>query len=355
MYKRVYRKKDGRMLYLYGLKPHTLPPLEEGENTAQANSHARWHPLRQEWVVFAASRQGRTFLPPKEYDPLAPSQPGGFPTEVPFQDFEIAVFQNRWPSLSPQAGDPPAGLPIPTRDAQGECEVVVYTPEHSGSLATLSQARRELLLEVWADRYRDLYAREHIQYVLPFENRGEQMGVTLHHPHGQIYAYPWVPPILQKELEAFQKSPVLLELLPHLKPYTVLEDEHTLACIPPFARYPYELLVFPKTFRPGLWAYTPAERQSLAYVLGVLVKKLDHLFQRPMPYVMALHAAPKGAEAFFHFHLEFYPALRAADKLKYLAGTELAAGTFAMDALPEETAQALRAVPVELSPEGKRL
>ncbi|RDI95419.1 galactose-1-phosphate uridylyltransferase [Meiothermus sp. QL-1] len=346
MHKRVYRKKDGRMLYLYGLKPHTLPALEEGELAQEARSHARWHPLRQEWVVFAASRQGRTFLPPKEFDPLAPSRPGGFPTEIPFEDFEIAVFQNRWPALSPKAGEPPQDLPVPVRDARGECEVVVYTPEDTGSLATLSSERRVLLVEVWADRYRELYAREAIQFVMPFENRGEAVGVTLHHPHGQIYAYPWIPPILQRELEAFRQAPVLLELLPHLGPYTVCEDEHTLACVPPFARYPYEVWVFPKAFRPGPWAFTPAEVRSLAWALGQVVGKLDGLFQRPMPYVMALHAAPKAAEGFFHFHVEFYPALRTADKLKYLAGTEVAAGTFAMDALPEETAQALRAVPV---------
>lgn len=224
--------------------------------------------------------------------------------------------------------------------------MVVYTPEHSGSIASLSPERRELLVQVWADRYRDLYAREHIQYVMPFENRGEQMGVTLHHPHGQIYAYPWVPPILQKELEAFQQSPVLLNLLPHLHPYTVLEDEHTLACIPPYARYPYEVLVFPKRFHPGLWTFSQAETQSFARMLGQVVQKLDNLFHKPMPYVMALHAAPKGAEAIFHFHVEFYPALRTADKLKYLAGTEIAAGTFAMDALPEETAKVLREVEI---------
>ncbi|MCS7057823.1 MAG: galactose-1-phosphate uridylyltransferase [Meiothermus sp.] len=345
LHKRVYRKKDGRMLYLYGRQPHTLPPLEEGELVVEPRSHARWHPLRQEWVVFAASRQGRTFLPPKEYDPLAPSKRGGFPTEIPFEDFEVAVFQNRWPALSPEAGEPPLGLPIPTRDARGDCEVVVFTPEDSGSLATLSPERRELLVQVWADRYQELYGREAIRFVMPFENRGEPVGVTLHHPHGQIYAYPWLPPVLQKELEAFQKGPVLQELLPHLGPYTVWEDEHTLACVPPFARYPYEVWVFPRAFRPGPWAFSPAETRSLAQALGQVVAKLDGLFQKPMPYVMALHAAPKGAEAVFHFHIEFYPALRTADKLKYLAGTEVAAGTFAMDALPEETALALREVP----------
>lgn len=346
MHKRIYHKKDGRHLYLYGLEPHTLPALDEGENTGQAQSHARWHPLRQEWVIYAASRQGRTFLPPKEYDPLAPSKPGGFPTEIPFEDFEIAVFQNRWPSLSPGSGPVPQGIPLPTREADGDCEVVVFTPEYTGSLGSLSQERRELLVRVWADRYKELYSRPSIQFVMPFENRGEAIGVTLHHPHGQIYAYPWVPPILQKEVAAFREKPVLLDLLPSLGPYTVLEDEHTLACIPPYARYPYEVWVFPKQFHPGLWTFSESEVKSFAAVLGQTVQKLDQLFQRPMPYIMALHAAPKGEEERFHFHAEFYPALRTADKLKYLAGTEIAAGTFAMDALPEETAKILRGVEI---------
>lgn len=346
MHKRTHIKKDGRSLFLYGLSPNTLPALDEGELTGHPQSHSRWHPLRQEWVVYAASRQSRTFLPPKEFDPLAPSKPGGFPTEIPFENFEIAVFQNRWPSLSPRAGEAPDNLPVPTRDAHGDCEVIVFTPEQTGSLATLSQAHRELLVRVWADRYRDLYSRPNIEYVMPFENRGEQIGVTLHHPHGQIYAYPWVPPILQKELEAFRKSPVLLDLIPKLEPYTVLEDDHTLAIIPPYARYPYEVHVFTKQFSPGPWAFSETQTQSFAGILGQTVQKLDNLFGKPMPYIMALHAAPKGAEDVFHFHIEFYPALRTTDKLKYLAGTEIAAGTFAMDALPEETAKVLREVAI---------
>jgi len=346
MYKHLFHKKDGRHLYLYGLQPHNLPALDEGETTGQAQSHARWHPLRQEWVIYAASRQGRTFLPPKEYDPLSPSKPGGFPTEIPFEDFEIAVFQNRWPSLSPGCGPVPEGIPLPTREANGDCEVIVFTPEQTGSIGSLSQERRELLVQVWADRYKDLYARPEIQYVMPFENRGVEVGVTLHHPHGQIYAYPFVPPLPQKEREAFGKSHVLLELLPHIAPYTVLEDDHTLACIPPFARYPYEVWVFPKAFHPGPWTFGEAQTRSFAKILGQTVQKLDKLFGRPMPYVMPLHAAPKGEEEHFHFHIEFYSALRTADKLKYLAGTEIAAGTFAMDALPEEAAQTLRDVEI---------
>ncbi|MER3479829.1 MAG: galactose-1-phosphate uridylyltransferase [Meiothermus sp.] len=344
MHKRVFKKADGRVMFLYGNAPHTLPPLEEMEPAPTPQPHLRWHPLRREWVVYAAHRQNRTFLPPPEYDPLSPTKPGGFPTEIPFETFEIAVFPNRFPSLTPHPGPAPEKIPVPVAPAKGDCEVVVYTPEQTGSLATLPQERRELLVRVWADRYRELLAREEVRFVMPFENRGEEMGVTLHHPHGQIYAYPFVPPLIEKEVRSFREGEVLVSLLNDAAPYTVCEDEHTIAMIPPFARYPYEVLVYPKRFHPGPWTFSDLEFASFGKVLGQVVAKYDGLFDRPMPYIMLLHAAPKGEERTFHFHVEFYAALRARDKLKYLAGTEVGAGTFAVDALPEQTAKTLREV-----------
>jgi UDPglucose--hexose-1-phosphate uridylyltransferase len=347
--RRVYRKSDGRTVYLYAEKPHALPVLGEGEGAPEARSHLRWHPLRGEWVVYAAHRQERTFLPPSEFCPLCPTRSGAFPTEIPFEDFDIAVFENRFPAFLPHAPDPPH-LWVPTARAEGVCEVVVYTPEHEGSVATLSQARRELLVRVWADRYRDLYAREGTQFVMPFENRGEPVGVTLHHPHGQIYAYPFVPPILQHEVMAFRGGQVLVDLLTHVGgTYTVVEDERVVAMVPPFARYPYEVWILPRAPRSGPWQFDGAEVASFAWILGEIVGRYDALFHKPFPYVMVLHAAPKGEDDCFHFHVEFYPPLRTAERLKYLAGTELGAGTFIMDALPEETARILREVVVHRS------
>lgn len=344
MHKRMFKKADGRVMFLYGNEPHTLPPLEEMEPAPTPHPHMRWHPLRREWVVYAAHRQNRTFLPPPEYDPLSPTKPGGFPTEIPFETFEIAVFPNRFPSLTPHPGPAPEDIPVPVAPAKGDCEVVVYTPEQTGSLATLSQERRELLVRVWADRYRELLSRDEVRFVMPFENRGEAIGVTLHHPHGQIYAYPFVPPVIEKEVQSFREGPVLVSLLNDAAPYVVCQDEYTLAIVPPFARYPYEVLVYPKRFHPGPWTFNDAELASFGKVLGEVVAKYDRLFARPMPYIMLLHAAPEGEESTFHFHVEFYAALRAHDKLKYLAGTEVGAGTFAVDALPEETAKTLREV-----------
>ncbi len=335
-------KKDGRILWLYGYAPYAFTPLPEGQDAPKPHAHLRWHPLREQWVVYAAHRQGRTFLPPKEHCPLCPSRPGGLPGEIPFEDFEIAVFENRFPALSTASEAPPGDLPIPTARAEGACEVVVYTPEHQGSLAALSQAKRELLVRVWIERYLDLSARSGIRYVMPFENRGEQVGVTLHHPHGQIYSYPFIPPVPGREARSFGRRPVLLELIPELGPYMVFADQHVLAFVPPFAHYPYEVWIAPRAFHPGPWTFSDAEIESFARALGQVVARLDKLFSRAMPYVMVLHAAPKGKEEYFHFHVEFYPYLRDKQKMKYLAGTELGAGIFAVDVLPEEAAKALR-------------
>jgi len=349
LHKRVYRKADGRSVYLYGETPHALSAVGEDEGMPALFSHLRWHPLRGEWVVYAAHRQTRTFLPPSEFCPLCPTRPGAFATEIPFADFEIAVFENRFPAFLARPSTA-STLCVPTAPAEGACEVVVYTAEHEGNIATLSPSRRELLLRVWADRCQELSARNGIRFVMPFENRGEQVGVTLHHPHSQIYAYPFVPPVLLQEVTAFHQGDVLVDLLGRAgDAYTVVEDERVVAMVPPFARYPYEVWIMPKARRSGPWEFDDGEVASFARALADVVRGYDALFLKPFPYVMVLHAAPKGEDDRFHFHAEFYPPLRTADKLKYLAGTELGAGTFIVDALPEESARILRQVVRRLS------
>lgn len=344
MHARSHLKADGRRLILYGRERHALPLLSEAEPVTAPHPHLRWHPLRGEWVIYAAHRQERTFLPPPEFCPLCPTRPDGPPTEIPFAGFEIAVFENRFPALVRHPLDPP-GIPVRTAPAGGACEVVVYTAAHHGSLGTLSQERRELLLRVWADRYRELYARDDVRFVMPFENRGEVIGVTLHHPHGQIYAYPFIPPVIEAEVAAFKDRGTLQALLGERHAACIVEQDHATAVIAsPFARFPYEVWVIPRQIHPGLWTFDDGEVSSFARALGRVVRRYDALFGRPFPYVMALHAAPKGAEHAFHFHVEFYPLQRSADRLKYLAGTELGAGAFTVDVLPEDAARALRQI-----------
>ncbi len=341
MQTRIYHKADGRTLWLYGREPHTLPAQEEGEPAPEPHSHLRWHPVREEWVMYAAHRQGRTFLPPPDHCPLCPARPGGFPGEIPFADYETAVLENRFPTLSRNPGPVPELPAVKAAPGTGRCEVVVYTSDHQGSMATLSTERRELLLQVWAQRFHDLYADPTIAAILPFENRGVEVGVTLHHPHGQIYAYPFVPPVLERESAAFSKRSWIEDLTPRLGDYLVAQAETALAFVPPFARYPYEVWIAPRVRKPLPTDLNPTELSDLATLLGEVTGRYDRLFGRPMPYIMVLHAAPRG-DPTFHLHLEFYPVLRAPGKLKYLAGTEVGAGSFAADVLPEQAAEQLR-------------
>lgn len=188
---RHHRKADGRSLWLYGRVPHVAEPLDEIVGYEPGGAHLRFHPLRREWLVVSPRRQSRTFAPTGGDNPLAAASPGGAPTEIPFADFEVAVFQNRFPGLSAEA-ESAHEVPWQTAPAIGACEVVVYTTDPTASMGTLEDGRRVLLLEALADRCRH-HLEQGARFVLPFENRGPEVGATLHHPHGQIYAFPFVP------------------------------------------------------------------------------------------------------------------------------------------------------------------
>jgi UDPglucose--hexose-1-phosphate uridylyltransferase len=204
MFERRLVKPDGRDLILYardarGPIPELPAPAPRGpEGTPR--SHLRWHPLRGEWVAYASHRQNRTFLPPKEYSPLAPSSSEDMPTELPEGPYDVAVFENLYPTLMRDPGEPPHDLELPVAPARGQCEVVVFTQDPTTSLGALPLDHIELILDVWGRRTAELGARSDIQYVMPFENRGVEVGVTLHHPHGQIYAYSFLPPLPEREL-----------------------------------------------------------------------------------------------------------------------------------------------------------
>jgi UDPglucose--hexose-1-phosphate uridylyltransferase len=297
-------------------------------------SEERKNELRDEPVVYAIHRQDRTFLPDREHCPLCPTRPGHEETEIPFPAFEIAVFENRFPAF-----DAP----------RGAAEVVVYTDRHDDSFATLAPQRAEALMWVWRERYEELGAREDVQYVLIFENRGVEVGVTLHHPHGQIYGYPFLPPVPRLELAADERlggcAPCVLlarELQDGRR--VVYENESVVAYIPYAARWPYEAHVVLRAHRPSLLDCEAEELRMLAEGLQALARGYDALFARPFPYVMVVHQAPTGTTGADggHLHVEFYPPLRTAEKLKYLAGSEQGAGTFISDVLPEESAASLR-------------
>jgi UDPglucose--hexose-1-phosphate uridylyltransferase len=297
-------------------------------------SELRYNELRDEQVAYAIHRQERTFLPTRAHCPLCPTRPGGEPTEISRPAFEIVVFENRFPAFE---------APF------GAAEVVVYTDDHDLSLPTLAPARARALMWVWRQRYEELGAREGIEYVFIFENRGVEVGVTLHHPHGQIYGYPFLPPVPRLELAADARRggcAVCALLAEELRDgrRVIHEDAALAAYVPQAARWPYEVHIAMREHRNSLLECGADELALLAAALQRVTGGFDALFDRPFPYVMAVHQAPTAGHdaGRGHLHVEFYPPLRGADKLKYLAGSEQGAGTFISDVLPEESAASLR-------------
>ena len=361
MHKRRLIKPDGRTLLLYGR--HPIPGTVEaltspGAEGLAPNAHLRWHPLRGEWVAYASHRQHRTFLPPPEYNPLAPATDPAAPTEVPPGPWDVAVFENLYPTLTMAAHDPPP-LPVPTAPGKGICEVVVFTQDPASSLGGLPLPHLELLIDVWADRYEELGNKPEVQYVFPFENRGVEVGVTLHHPHGQIYAYPFVPPVAAREL-AEQREYYALHGRGLLEDFVARESAEgtrmlydgpeAAAFMPVCARYSYEVWVAPRRAAHSFAALTRDERCDFARAIKTVLLKLDGLWHSPFPYVLAFHQAPTDGAAHpeAHLHAELYPAYRMRGRLKYLAGSELGAGVFTADTVPEEKVQELQAVSVDL-------
>jgi len=339
MARSTYAMPDGRLLHLYG--PHAGEPSwpQEGARHEVAFSHMRWHPMRREWVVYSAHRQTRTYKPATNC-PFCPGSPDG---ELPVKDFSIAVFDNRFSSFqkNPRVPAPIPGVDLAVAPAAGNCEVVVYSSDHHASMATLPQERRELLLKVWGDRVRDLMAMPAVQVVMPFENRGEEAGVTLHHPHGQIYAFSYLPPMFEAMATSFREGCDLAKFT-GLPDYEVAQTPTATAFVPPFARFPYEVWIAPKQFRHSPAVLNAQEISDFASLLASVAGTYDKFFGRACPYVMIVYSAPRGMEEFFPFHIQFYPLLRSPQKLKFLAGCELGAGSFLVDILPETAARNLR-------------
>ena len=361
MFTKRLTKPDGRSLWLYARAaafPMASMAPSPNAQTVPPNSHLRWHPLRGEWIAYASHRQHRTFLPPPEWNPLAVTTDPAAPTEVPAGPWDVAVFENLFPTLSAQAHDPPSSI-VDTRPGRGACEVVVFTQDPTcvawdgcPSITSRSSSTSGPIA-----RRRSAPATTS-QYVFPFENRGVEVGVTLHHPHGQIYAYPFVPPVAARELSQQQAHYERDRSRPARRPAAagagrrarrvIYRGAHVVALVPVCARYPYEVWVAPLRPAPSLAGPDADERRDFARALKTVIMKYDALWQTPFPYIMAFHQAPTDGRAHpeAHVHVEFYPAYRMPGRLKYLAGSEIGAGAFTADTLPEDKARELQAVEV---------
>lgn len=319
----------------------------------------RFDALTDEWVAVAAHRQTRTHLPPADQCPICPTTPGNA-SEIPAADYDVVVFENRFPSLGPALGPVPADAAWGTKGpAYGRCEVVSFTPQHTGSFSGLSPERSRTVIEAWAQRTEALNAMAGIKQVFPFENRGADIGVTLHHPHGQIYAYPYVTPragvlgaAARKYYDAKDGKETLTGSLLRAEredgSRMVLEGARFSAYVPFAARWPLEIHLVPHRHVPDLAALDGDEKDELAHLYLDLLKRVDALYPSPTPYISAWHQAPLDdvLRPAGYLHLQLTSPRRAADKLKYLAGSEAAMGAFINDTTPESVAERLRNVAV---------
>ncbi|MQA16967.1 MAG: galactose-1-phosphate uridylyltransferase [Pseudonocardiaceae bacterium] len=327
--------------------------------TVRPGGVRRLDPLTGEWVTIAAHRMDRTHLPAAESCPLCPTRPGRR-TEIPADDYDVVAFENRFPSFTGDTGDTE---PVPTTvdgtdlwpqaPATGRCEVVCFTSDHDASFTALGPARVRTVIEAWADRTAALSQLDGVAQVFCFENRGEEIGVTLHHPHGQIYGYPFVTPRTAQLLRraAAHHGDLLGDVLAaerRAASRLVVDGEHWTAFVPAAARWPVEVHLVPHRPVPDLAALHDAERDELAVRYPDLLRRVEIFFAeagdtRPVPYIAAWQQAPVGTgRELTRLYLQLFSVRRAPGTLKYLAGSESAAGAWINDAVPEQIAQRLR-------------
>ena len=323
-----------------------------GLEPTSTRSEIRYDAVLDEWVAIASHRQTRTYLPPADECPLCPSREG-HPTEVPAADYQVVVFENRFPSFATdieidEAG--PAGGE--RRPGLGRCEVVVFTSDHDLPVSRLSPERVRLILDAWVDRTLALGELPFVEQVYCFENRGKEIGVTLSHPHGQIYGYPFVTPRTRAMLDAARRHRERtgrdvftdrLEAELAAGSRVVATTEHWVAFVPFAARWPVEVHLYPRRRVPDLPALSAAERDDFPDVYLRVLQALDGLYGSPLPYISGWHQAPVRTDRdLAYLHLEVFSVKRAADRLKFLAGSESGMGAFVNDISPEQTAQMLR-------------
>ena len=317
-----------------------------------SDSELRFDPLQEEWVIVASHRQERTHLPPADECPLCPSSPGHL-TEIPAGDYDVVVFDNRFPSLTSSPADIRGDELLGVATSLGKCEVICFSSDHEASFSWLSDQRLRTIANSIVDRTRELSALPGVEYVLVFENRGSDVGVTLHHPHGQIYAYPFIPPKPKRGIESAARYQMATGSCLYCAILAaelgdgrriVAETPGFVAFVPSAARWPYETHIQSRQHVADVEQLSSDERLELFRLQADVIAAFDGLFNEPIPYLSTLFQAPvRQMREFAHLRIEIVSPRRAPGKLKYLASSESAAGTFINDVVPEEAAADLRA------------
>lgn len=309
----------------------------------------RYNPLLDDWTMVASNRQHRPTMP-KDFCPFCPGS-GKVPDE-----YEVHLYNNDFPALSPNPPEPDLVFDslYQAEKSFGKCEVVLYSPSHTATLPELSVEHIEKIVDLWTERFMALSEDAHHKYVMIFENRGEECGVTMPHPHGQIYAYSQMPLKIRTELNNcrhhFDKTGhcLICDMNESEKSFAqrvIYENEHFIAYIPYFTDYPYGLFIVSKNHKTSLADFTSDEKRNLAIALKEMTGAFDTLFDKLFPYMMVIHQRPvndENVEDFYHFHIEFYPPLRDANKIKYIASSESGAWAACNPHAVEETSEKLR-------------
>jgi UDPglucose--hexose-1-phosphate uridylyltransferase len=334
------RLADGRELVYFDDRPGLDRSAPDRRSLARPPraSELRHDAIRDDFVIVAGHRQDRTNLPSASECPLCPSQPGRS-SEIPADDYHVVVFENRFPSLG-------------TDSTAGRCEVVCFTSTHESSFAALPPERLSTIADAWVDRTVELSRLPGVEQVFVFENRGEAIGATLHHPHGQIYAYPFVTSYTARALESAERWRAehggclfcaQIESERGARVRIVAETERFVAFVPKAPRFPYEVHLYPRRHVPDLPALTRDEREELMALFASLLRRFDALFGKSIPYIAGWHQAPvrKGREL-GHLSLQLLSPQRNAQSLKFFAASEAGMGAYTIDVLPEEAAERLR-------------
>ncbi|WBT10016.1 galactose-1-phosphate uridylyltransferase [Corynebacterium sp. SCR221107] len=362
------RLADGREILYFDDTPKSKGErvLDDPRDLPQAHttSEMRRDPLTGAWVAYAAHRMNRTFMPPANENPLAPSKPGQLPTEIPSPTYDVVVFENRFPSFSMNIDDSGWEYLVdgieayPRKPAKARCEVVCFTEDVSKSFKDLEPRRIRTVIEAWAHRTAALSAIEGIQQVFPFENRGEEIGVTLQHPHGQIYSYPFLSPRLASIVEsskAFAAAHPGKELFAQLLAdersagtRIIEETEFFTVFVPAAAKWPVEVMVWPNRHVADFTELSDAEREDLAHLLKRLYTAVDRFFPgvEKTPYIAGWNQAPvdPSLRRYSRLHLQLFSLMRSPNRMKFLAGSESSQSVWINDTTPEAIAARFKEV-----------
>lgn len=315
-------------------------------------SELRWNPLLRTWTMVASNRQQRPNMP-KDWCPFCKGS-----GKVP-DDYDVYCYNNDFPALTlnPEKPDVEGSELYKVAENYGKCEVILYSPEHNKTLPQLSIEHIVKLINLWSERYEELSKDEKVKYIFEFENRGEEVGVTMPHPHGQLYAYSFLPLKIKEELDSCKEyysekgRCMICDMNREEKEFkerVIAENDSFIAYIPFFTDYPYGVFIVSKNHKGNFTEFTDTEKLHLAEILKGITGAFDKLFDRLFPYMMCIHQTPvncseyKDSKDYYHFHIEFYPPLRDKNRIKFYASSEMGAWAACNPLSVEETAKTLR-------------